>query len=117
MFYLASGDLPDSWYEVLLLPVFFSAVGAVIYVSGRNAEIRDAAKPWKWWAALPFGLALLAGWRPFMSIRDSFYQAAIEPNGKKMLYAHYGSFLLPLIVMGGIAAWQYMDTRRRAAEE
>jgi len=96
--------------------MFFSVVGAIIYIAGRNAEIRDNAKPWKWWGALPMALALMAGWRPFMSVRDGFYQAAIEPNGKKMLYAHYGAFLVPVLVIIGLVAWQIMDTKRRADE-
>lgn len=106
MLILALGDLPDAWYEVLLLPVFFAAIGVIVWVAGRNAELKDQAKPWKWLAALPFALALITGVEPLLKIRDFFYAAAIRPFGEKMQIAHYAAFLVPLLCVVGLAAWE-----------
>lgn len=112
MFYFALGELPDSWLEVLFLPVFFAIVGTVIWIAGRKAEIRDNAKPWKWAAAAPFFLAVCTGWGPFMRIRDTFYRAALEGYGKKMELAHYGALLLPLLCVAGLGAWEWFEQTR-----
>ena len=114
---LAFGELPDTWYEVLMLPVFFAVVGVVIWIAGRNAELKDRAKPWKWFAALPFALAAYAGWDPFFRASfDTFYKAAIEPYGKKMQFAHVAAFWIPVFCILGLAVWEYID-RKRASEE
>ena len=112
MLVFAIGELPDTWYEVLLLPIFFAVIGAIIWIAGRNAELKAQAKPWKWAAALPFLIALLAGWGPFIRLRDSFYEAAIHPFGKKMEMAHYAAFLLPVLCMAALAGWEFWDHKR-----
>jgi hypothetical protein len=117
MFVLAIGELPDSWYQVLLAPLFFVVVGAIIWVTGRNAQLKDNAKPWKWFAALPLFLAMVYGWAPFWRVRDGFYRAAIEPFGKKMQMAHYAAFLVPFVCVAALAAWEFYDQKRDAQED
>jgi hypothetical protein len=116
MIVFALAGMPDTWYEVLLMPLFFATIGIIIWLAGRNAELKDNAKPWKWAAVLPFFLALSAGWGPFFSLRDSFYRAYLEPFGKKMEIAHYAAFLLPLLAIAALAGWEFWD-HKRAREE
>lgn len=111
--FLAFGELPDSWYEPLMLPVFFAVVGVIIWIAGRNAQLKDQAKPWKWAAVIPFFLAAYAGWDPFFRATfDGFYKAAIEPFGKKMQIAHIAAFLVPVLCVAALAAWEFVDHRR-----
>ena len=115
---LAFGELPDTWYELLLLPLFFTAVGIVIWIAGRNAELKEHAKPWKWFAAIPLALAAYAGWDPFFRITfDNFYKAAIEPYGKKMQWAHIAAFWLPVLCVCLLGVWELVDRKRLSQEE
>jgi len=115
---LAFGEIPDTWYEVLFLPMFFSLVGVAIWIAGRNAELKHGAKPWKWFAVIPFVLAGYAGWDPFFRAAfDSFYRAAIEPYGKKMQVAHYAAFWFPILCVIILALWEFVDRRRAEVEE
>jgi hypothetical protein len=117
MGYLAMGEIPDSWYEVLLLPLIFSVFGVVMWIGSRNAELKTGKpRPWKWAAAIPFLIALYTGWDPIARVRDFMYREAIEPLGKKMLMAHYAAFLVPVVALIALAVWHYMDVKRVASE-
>lgn len=113
MDFFAIGEFPDSWYEPMLLPVFMAAVAVIIWIGARSSELKTSAKrPWKWVAVLPLLVAFKAGITYMLDVRDPFYQSAISGYGKKMVFAHYCAFFIPLLALIGVAVWQVFDARR-----
>jgi hypothetical protein len=111
---LADYDIPSSWFEPLLLPFFFSLGAVIIWFSGHVAEVKGGRKvPWKWSAALLFFLALWSGWAPFHAVQLSdtaaFYKSQFEGAGRKWVAAHYLAFLLPFLIIVGIAAFHAVE--------
>lgn len=116
MLQLAVGELPDLWYGVLVAPALLATMGIAIWVSGRRAELKYSARPWKWLASLPFALSLFAALIPLVKVSDFFYRTALEPLGKKTEIAHYAAILLPLLGLLSLAVWELVD-RKQGREE
>lgn len=105
--------VPSSWYDPLLLPVLLTIVGAIVYLFGRNAEFKMQSK-WKWWALAPFLLGLWTGFGPASYLSDPVYRAAVDEYGKKMLFAHYGAFIVPFVGVLVAVGWHLLDRKLEA---
>lgn len=102
--------VPTSWYDVLLLPFFLGLIGAVVFISGRSAELKMGAT-WKWWALLPMALALWIGFKPVKYLFDPVYRGAAEEYGRKMILGHYMAFGFPVILILAAVAWHFAEKR------
>lgn len=103
--------LPASWYDVLLLPVFFVGVSVFVYAAGRAAELKLKDAAWKWWSLLPLAAALYSGYGPLSYMSDVAYRSGAEDYGRKMVAAHYLAFWLPMAGVVGIAIWWWLDRK------
>jgi hypothetical protein len=91
-------------------PGLLALIGVAIYsifkVLENKAKKND---PRKWIGAAPLLLGLILGWSPFSLIRDKFYYESIKFHGDKMIWAHYGAFIVPILGLVGIGVWFLLD--------
>ncbi|GEM_PF-6949755 len=105
----------ESATDLLLLPLLFTFFGGLVYglvIDGNLKRGKLTASRWVGIGLIVIGL--LAGFPRTWELRDSFTRTSYGDLGKKLLYAHYASGLLPLIVLLvclGIDLW----SRRRIA--
>lgn len=103
-----------SLLDVLLWPVAASVAGALIWILGCRFEDDDGSPLVKWLAVLPIAFGLIKGSGLMLKVIGNsfdavFYRDAI--GGRKMLFAHYAAFVIPLLIAIGIAVW--FSVRRR----
>jgi hypothetical protein len=109
--------LPNNWWEVLLLPGFFSVFGVIIWIAGHQNEVKAGRRsPWKWIALIPFGIALYTGlqwtWPMFApGAHAAFYRTGIEPYGTKMRVAHYSAFFFPVLIIFALGIWMVIERK------
>ena len=108
----------QEWYEPMLLPVFASFAGGLIWFFAVMAEKQGRRAPWKWLAIPCFLFGMFAGWGPFMDAFDPFYQRLFRGQ-KKFQMSHYIAFILPLLGLLFCIGWEGYSrmTRRRTAPE
>lgn len=103
-----------SLMDVVLWPVAAAIVGTIIWILGCRHEEDDGSKKLKWIAVLPMGFALIKGLGMMLKVVGGSVDAVLYREligGRKMLLAHYGSFLIPLFLTGAMVAY-YMMLRR-----
>ncbi|MCB8933446.1 MAG: hypothetical protein M9921_00720 [Fimbriimonadaceae bacterium] len=97
-----------SLLDVLLWPVAAAILGALIWILGNRYEEDDGSPLVKWIAVAPVGFALVKGFSLVLRVMGNSVDAVIYRDaigGRKMLFAHYAAFVIPLLVAIGIAAW------------
>src|SRR4051794_478128 len=102
MLYLLAQETPPEnlgVLDVLLLPVGLTFLGFVIFYAGWFVENRLTKAPWKWIAVAPVAYAIVVGFDTMQKYRDPFYSSLIDSagGGRKMVFAHYGSFVIPIL--------------------
>lgn len=103
-------QVPEKWHEVLILPVLFTIFALLIWFPGRSAQFKHGVT-WKWWALGPLLIALYSGSQYFMYMRDAVYAEMVSVYGRKLTYAHYMSFVFPVLVLVGLLVWNKFDKR------
>jgi hypothetical protein len=101
--------------DLLILPLLLTFFGALVYglVIDGNLKRRKLT-PSRWVGVALIALALVSGFPATWELTDSFKRTSYGDIGKKMLFAHYGAGLIPLIallVCLGVDLW----SRRRLA--
>lgn len=90
----------ESITDLLLLPLLLTFFGALIYgLSVDNGLKRGKLAPSRWVGVGLVVLGLLAGFRDFWALTDSFNRSAYQAVGKRVYIAHYLAGLLPLIAL------------------
>jgi len=117
---LALFEPPDTlqstaWYSTMLLPLVILLFGAIFYLGGRYNDNRTLKQtPTRW---IGLGLVLISLWlglNRFMWTFDLMYGEILRKSaGKKFLWAHYVSFLLPLIGLLIILGLQFWDKKQQ----
>ncbi len=108
---------PQQWHEPLYVPILFSMVAAGIFAAGKAAQIREGRpKPFRWAALLPLAIALYSGISTVSCLRDSFYRALMSDWGKKGAFGHYGAIAVPVMVLGGMLLWEWINKRNEFRE-
>lgn len=104
-------DPPMDLLSVLLWPGIWFALAAVICYFAYKFEWDGKKAPWKWAALLPLLVGLIIGVSAFHLVRDPNYdQLGI---GKKVTYALWATFILPLLGMAGFAFWQFWAKKQQ----
>lgn len=112
MLYLFAQDAtpPDTMIDVLMWPVMLTLAAWLVFYFGWWIENRFTKAPWKWLALLPIGYALYTGGALALRYQDPFYQSMLVAGGqKKMMAAHYGAFLIPLLGLVGIILFHFFN--------
>jgi hypothetical protein len=107
LFFLAQ-NIPQSFAEVLIVPVILTFAGIFIYALGWNQERQGKRAPWKWAGMLPLLLGVWLGLRDYQFVQSTFVKLALKGQ-KKVYYAHYVSLFLPLLTAVGLVAWNFVD--------
>lgn len=97
-----------SLLDVLLWPVAAAIAGALIWILGSRYEEDDGSPMVKWIAVLPVGFGLIKGFSLILRVLGNSVDAVIYRDaigGRKMLFAHYAAFVIPLLIAIGIAVW------------
>ena len=105
---------PTGVMDVVLWPVVAAIIGAVIWILGCRLEEDDGSSKIKWIAVLPMGFALIKGLGMMLKVVGGSVDAVLYRDvigGRKMLLAHYGSFVIPLLIAGALVAY-YLMLRR-----
>ena len=100
--------------DVVLWPVVAAVVAVVIWVLGCRLEEDDGSRKIKWIAVVPMGFALIKGLGMMLKVVGGSVDAVMYRDvigGRKMLLAHYGSFVIPLLLTGAMVAY-YLMLRR-----
>lgn len=103
---------PSSWYAPMSMPLLLAFFGGAIWVLGRLNDTRTGKKSWfKYLGLLLAGYALVTGFAQVLWLRDVMYGSIVNDHGKKMIFAHWISFLFPLFVLLGSVGWYLYDRR------
>jgi len=105
LFLLADDNLPDGMSDVLVFPIGLTLLGCFIYYAGWWVERRSAKSPWKWIGVVPLAYGMWFGWTNFLNrwLENPVYRFAVaQGREKKMMAAHWGSFLIPLFGLTAI---------------
>ena len=102
--------------DVLLLPGILLFFGVFVYGAAFGNGMRQDALPGYRWAgvgllALAAFLGALTVWKLFEPGIGAFYRAALQ--GRKVVAAHYVSLVLPILLLGAVAAAEAWFRRYR----
>jgi hypothetical protein len=111
LYLLAQEATPDNMLDVLALPVGLTLAAWLIFYAGWWVENRLTKAPWKWLAIPPVGYAIYLGVRYVFKFQDPFYRDLVDSagGGKKMIAAHYGSLVLPVLGLAGIILFHFFN--------
>lgn len=116
---------PESWVDVFLLPGILVFLGAIIWIgSWLGDQDKPKANPWRWIAVIPLLFALVIGiqnlWAMHNPETGRFYLETMRAGtrlSRRLLVAHYLTFILPLVSLIVIIIWNKVDRDRRSALE
>ncbi len=108
---------PQSWIDVLLMPGLAVFFGGLVLAIAIRAEMHGKPSPAKWaalailfvglWMGLPWFLSYVGPWP-----EAKMYQADLLVYGRKMLLAHWGALLLPLLGIAATVVYQVRFSKR-----
>lgn len=98
-----------TYMDVIVWPIATTLLGGVIFYFGWYVENRLTKAPWKWLAFVPLAYGLYIGYGYMTAYMNPFYQAAMPGGGKKMMVAHYGAFILPLLGVIGVILFHFFN--------
>jgi hypothetical protein len=101
-------DIPHSVVSVVLWPGFFFVIACVVGYAAFRVEWAGKKAPWKWAALAPLAIGLIIGISALILVTDPAYELAapIAGAGRKVTYALWGTFVLPILGFIGFGAWQ-----------
>ena len=102
--------------DIMLMPALAVFFGLLAYLLGEFNESLKGGTVWKWVGGVILGLGALSGFRYFLamisgSFEGKLYQAQIFQ--RRVVYAHYAAFWLPLICLGIVIAISYWRKKQR----
>ncbi|HVT12932.1 MAG TPA: hypothetical protein VHE55_11760 [Fimbriimonadaceae bacterium] len=112
LYLLAQDALPTdvSMVDVLLWPVALTILAWIIFYAGWWVENRLMKAPWKWLAVAPIAYGVWVGIGDVINISDPFYRSAVGVGAmKKMIAAHYGALIIPVIGLAGIILFHFFN--------
>lgn len=116
---------PDSWIDVLLLPGILVFLGAITWIgSWLGDRERPKPSPWRWIALIPLLFAFFVGcrymWEMYNPETGAFYRESMRMGlrmSRRLLLAHFLSFILPAISLIVVFVWAKIDKQRRQSLE
>lgn len=114
MILLADDIFPTGMSDVLQVPGGATILALIIFFIGWRLEKGGRKAPWKWIALLPIGYGLYVGWFSYLWpwVSDPIYsQEAGRGMAKRMLAAHWGAFLIPLLALATMILFQVFRDR------
>src|ERR1051325_2865477 len=114
MFYMLAQDSSANeltMLDVLLWPVAMTMLAWVIFYFGWWVEKKKNVKaPWKWLSLAPVAFGIYVGFDYVRQILDPFYQQLVGVGMmKKMVAAHWGALIIPLIGLAGIVLFHFFN--------
>ncbi|HWA82459.1 MAG TPA: hypothetical protein VG820_03435 [Fimbriimonadaceae bacterium] len=112
LYLLAQDTLPTdaSIVDILLWPVAVTILAWIIFYAGWWVENRLMKAPWKWLAVLPVAYGIYIGIDDVIKISDPFYRSAVGVGAmKKMIAAHYGALIIPVLGLAGIILFHFFN--------
>ena len=107
---LAEDNIPNGMSDVLMIPVGLTILAWLIFYAGWWVENRLTKAPWKWIAVVPALWAMWIGLGWVMAYRDPVYRFDINlAGGKKMMAAHYGALIIPILGLIGIVLFHFFN--------
>jgi hypothetical protein len=102
---LADESLPEGMSDILILPLMLTLIGFLLFYAGAYVEAKRGKAVWKWIGVLPIAVSLVIGFQYlYRWLSDSVYAEAVSTGAaKKMVAAHWGAFIIPLIGLGAVA--------------
>lgn len=112
---------PQSWSDVLLLPGLALFFGALVLGMAIRSEALGKRSTAKWlalaillvglWMGLPWFISYVGPWP-----EAKLYQADLVVQGRRMLWAHWGAVVLPMIGVIAFVVYQATFSRRLLAK-
>jgi hypothetical protein len=118
MLYLLAQDAPPESFgflDVLVWPVGLTLVAWFVFYAGWWMENRSAKAPWKWISILPAAYAIYIGIDYVSKYQDPIYNNLIASGGRKMMFAHYGALIIPLLGLAGIVLFHFFNHKLNIA--
>jgi len=103
----------NSWFSTMLVPCIILFLAAIFYFGGRYNDQRTGKPTATRWIGV--GLTLISLWfgtERFMWTRDLMYGELLKRAGDKFIWAHYLSFILPVIAVLIIVGLQWWDKKQ-----
>lgn len=109
-FFSPDSGSPESTLEIMMVPLLWLFIGFFAYV-GSNRYLEAEGKRPKWMPVIYvcFFFALLFGLQKVMYTRDLLYAQTLVSG--KIRYAHYLSFIFPLLTAAGIGVREFARKR------
>jgi len=101
-------ESPQSYGDVLMIPLILTFIGAFVYFLGWNKERNGGGSTMKWIGLFPLLLAIILGFKDVQNAMDPFVKS--DMRGKRKLY--YSQFLspgLPFVTMLGLLGWHFYE--------
>ena len=102
---------PNSMLEAVLWPAIWFVIAAAICYFAYKAEWAGRKALWKWAALVPLLIGLVQGISAVMLVTNSFYDQLLL--SKKVTYALWADFALPVLGILGFGYWQYWTRRQQ----
>jgi hypothetical protein len=106
--------LSINWYSTMLLPGIILLFGAIFYLGGRYNDNRTLkTTPTRWIGVVLVAISFWLGLNRFMWTTDLMYGQLIRSAGRKFLWSHYMSLILPVIGILIIVFLQFWDKKQK----
>lgn len=105
---------PESFVDLLVLPGLMVVFALLLRLGAWGRDRSGASGKWLKIAALvPLAFGLWVGLQQVWAIHnpDTGYLYAKTIDGKKVLFSHYLSLILPLLTLLGFAVWARIEKR------
>jgi hypothetical protein len=105
---------PENFVDVLILPVLTVVFALLLRLGGWGRDRSGGNGKWLKIAALfPLAFGIWIGLQQVWAIHnpDTGYLYAKTIDGKKVLFSHYLSLILPLLTLVGFLVWSRVERR------
>jgi hypothetical protein len=106
-----------TFFDVLVWPVGLTMLALLIFYAGWRIEVKGGKAPWKWLAMAPGLFALYIGILYVSNYQNPLYYSLVVGAGKKMMYAHYGALIFPLLGVAGIVFFHFFNHKLNLATD